>query len=246
MISESRAWEIVDEFFRALSGQVGPSLQAGVVIGSLASGQFRPGISDIDTVVILSDAAPAEDVAHVQELQQQFHEKHRVPKGFGAVVLRPSELHPPYERICLHVADLMRIRRHGFVVWGAYDLQAIPEPGREDVLAYARTYYSRLRAALIDVTPIEPRGSLVPADCIFEELRLAVWQATGDFVSSKTGLVPAFARLPGTEDLAPKLRPLHEAVMAGKPLSDPAELEDLLQRVSGFVRQAVPLKPDRD
>ena len=62
VISEIKALDIVQEFLSELLSISGDVL-ALYVIGSLGGGYYRPGQSDIDTVVIVRDSAALTQLA---------------------------------------------------------------------------------------------------------------------------------------------------------------------------------------
>ena len=71
-ISETQAWQIVEEFIRDLTVELGKGLLSVAVIGSLSGGYYRPGVSDIDTVVIVAaDARPAAEPL-VERLREEY------------------------------------------------------------------------------------------------------------------------------------------------------------------------------
>jgi hypothetical protein len=63
IISEERALEIVNEFLAEIRAIDNDGIIALYVIGSLGGGYYRPGQSDIDTVIIVRDDA------HITEQQ---------------------------------------------------------------------------------------------------------------------------------------------------------------------------------
>lgn len=95
VIMTEQAWEIARQSAREAAAQLGDQLRAVILIGSLAEGAYRPGRSDIDTALIVRDAVTR--AGAVRDLAQHFQTCYRVPKSFGAVVIRERELHPPYD-----------------------------------------------------------------------------------------------------------------------------------------------------
>ena len=87
VISEAQAWQIVEEFARDLAVALGEGLLSVVVIGGLGAGTYRPGISDVDTVVVVTPNALAAADPLVEQLRQEYRARYWVPKELGA----PSE-----------------------------------------------------------------------------------------------------------------------------------------------------------
>ena len=75
-----------------------PDTLAVYAIGSIGGGYYRPGQSDIDTVVIMDcTRAQANDrITAVEAVADRYWKEYSVPKGFGAIVLGKEQLMPPY------------------------------------------------------------------------------------------------------------------------------------------------------
>ena len=93
VISEAEAMEIVRKFLRELRRR--GDLLALYVIGSLGGGYYRPGQSDIDTVIVVRDDAMITQ-ERVNKIANKYWKRYKIPKGFGSVMIRESELSPPY------------------------------------------------------------------------------------------------------------------------------------------------------
>lgn len=57
IISENRAWVIISEFVNDLTDLDQNSILAVYAIGSLGGGYYRPGKSDIDTIIVVKNDA---------------------------------------------------------------------------------------------------------------------------------------------------------------------------------------------
>ena len=81
-IGEEQAWAIADEFAAEVAVALGDNLLSLVVIGSLSAGYYRSGVSDIDTVVVVSaDARPAAEPL-VERLREEYRVRYtRCPKN---------------------------------------------------------------------------------------------------------------------------------------------------------------------
>ena len=138
-ISEKRALEIVDEFARDILRE-----ESGIIaiylIGSLGGGYYRPGQSDIDTVIIVRDDAKISQ-ERMDEIANHYYEEYHIPKGFGSVMIRESELRPPYTKSITEefefTVEIARLKVQGTVFWGHYPLDEVIMPGRADFIADA-------------------------------------------------------------------------------------------------------------
>jgi hypothetical protein len=238
-ISSDQALGIVDEFSRALSRRLGQDLIATIVIGSLATSAYRPGRSDIDMAVIVRSDMGQVSATAVQGIADQFGRRYGVPKGIGAVLLRERELFPPLDPQDELAPEILRIRRQGIIVWGAYDLESVPEPTNRDLLDYANTFYPWLRANYIDERPREGRTVDAVINTMLYELRLFVWAKTDVYLFDKPTLIPTFLNIPGTALFATRLQPLQHYLTVGPEPEDLVLLESLLREVSHFVRDTL-------
>ena len=136
IITEEKAMEIVHKFLRELRRRDGGIL-ALYVIGSLGGGYYRPGQSDIDTVIIVGDDA-AITQERVNKIARKYWKRYKVPKGFGSVMIRLSELAPPYlksERDEFEfTVELARLKTQGKAIFGGIDLDKIRMPSTDDFI----------------------------------------------------------------------------------------------------------------
>ena len=142
VISEAKAMEIVHKFLRELRRK-GDGILALYVIGSLGGGYYRPGQSDIDTVIIVADDA-AITQERVNKIANKYWKRHRIPKGFGSVMIRLSELSPPYLKSETDefefTVELARLKTQGKAVFGGIDIDTISMPSREDFIKDGITF----------------------------------------------------------------------------------------------------------
>lgn len=98
-ISYDQAMGIVQEFVQQICEAYPEKILAVYTVGSLAGGYYRPGQSNIDTVV-LADATP-EELEQLREeidgIASGYCEEYQIPMGFIATVLSKEELYPPYD-----------------------------------------------------------------------------------------------------------------------------------------------------
>ncbi|HLN61644.1 MAG TPA: hypothetical protein VK464_08845 [Symbiobacteriaceae bacterium] len=235
MISADQAWQIAERFAREAAGLLGPDLLAVYVVGSLAGGGYRPGRSDIDTILIVTDDCPAVVKATVRDLRKRYRDAYAIPKDVGAVLMWERELFPPLDPTRELVPEILRLKHQGVLIWGTYYLARVPEPSPEDFKGYARVFYPWLRAG-IDQRPAEWRTVEATVNTVLYELRLWVWEKTGVYVLDKRRVIPALLDLVNAGELEP-IRRYVDGNEEGLCLE---EAERVLQRISAMVREAVP------
>ena len=132
IISETKAIEIVHEFLEELKKEDKDNILALYVIGSLGGGYYRSGQSDIDTVIIVKDEyKPTQE--QVDKIANKYWKKYDIPKGFGSVLMRISELSPPYIRNEeFFMTEIARLKSQGKIIFGEFDLNNIKMPTVED------------------------------------------------------------------------------------------------------------------
>lgn len=141
MITEEKAFEIIEEFYKEIQSLEPEGILALYVIGSLGGGYYRPGQSDIDTVIIVKDDYPITQ-EEMETIGDRYQEKYQIPKGFGAVLIRERDLFPPYlksiEEEFEFTVEIARLKTQGYLFKGSYDLETVPMPTRDDFAADAR------------------------------------------------------------------------------------------------------------
>ena len=131
VISEGRALEIVHEFLNEILNDYNDIL-ALYIIGSLDGGYYRPGQSDIDTLIIVNNEATVTQ-EQMDEVAEKYELKYSVPKGFGAVVIRLEDLFPPYDNY-EYTEEVARLKMQGKVMYGKINLEDIKMPSTADFI----------------------------------------------------------------------------------------------------------------
>ena len=135
-ISETKAMEIVGEFLDEIRRK-DKGILALYFIGSLGGGYYRPGQSDIDTVIIVSDDA-AITQARTDEIAKKYWKSYDIPKGFGSIMIRLSEFSPPYTKSETEefefTVEIARLKTQGKAIFGGINLNDIQMPSREDFI----------------------------------------------------------------------------------------------------------------
>lgn len=136
MISYEQAIDISKCFATEISRKYGDNIIAVYVTGSLGSDYYRPGQSDIDTIIIVK--VPRSEITElsrqIESIADRYMKDYDVPKGFGAIVISEEQLYPPYivnEEI---VPELLRLKMQSKIIFGGYDLSSIPLPDKQAII----------------------------------------------------------------------------------------------------------------
>ena len=231
-ISEARAWQLAGEFAQAVIAAVPADVMAVVVIGSLATGAYRPGRSDIDTLLVVRDQTADRTIRAIRQLRDDFRQTCAIPKGLGAVIIRERELWPPYDPEQELVPEILRLKQQGVVIRGGLDLASIPEPTAADIHGYIDVFYRWLHRHFVVQRPPEACTVDATVNTILYELRLLVWEATGDYVFDKSTVVARTKTVAGGHELDGLLTAL-ETYLEGEDPETPMQYwENALQTVA--------------
>jgi len=134
IISEAQAMDIVREFLSEILKECS-NIIALYVIGSLGGGYYRPGQSDIDTAIIVSDNALITQ-QRIDKIAGKYWKAYNVPKGFGSIMIRLSELSPPYVKSEADdfefTVEIARLKIQSKVIYGGINLDNVAMPSRND------------------------------------------------------------------------------------------------------------------
>ena len=170
IIDEKAAWDILQKFSEDCREIDSSSLIAIYATGSLPGGYYRPGQSDIDAVLIIKNGS--EDVwgnsekpsKALEELNRQYLEMYQIPKDFGPFPLQESELFPPYDpENDFLTQEITRLKFQGKLVYGNFDLEEIPLPSIENILADAKHFEEWWRDQFSIATKVE---GMSPEACV--------------------------------------------------------------------------------
>jgi len=136
VITEERAMEIVREFIDEICRE-DDGITALYLIGSLGGGYYRPGQSDVDTIIIVRDDA-AITQKRMDEIAEKYCHTYKIPKGFGSIMIRLSELSPPYIKSEIEEfefsVEIARLKTQGKIMFGELNLDDVQMPSREDFI----------------------------------------------------------------------------------------------------------------
>ena len=141
-ISLEKAFSIAKDFSNEISAAHPGKILAVFAIGSLGGGYYRPGQSDIDTVVITScyrESRPA-IASSIRRTANHYQKVYDVPKGFGAIVFAEEQLYPPYRKEEELIQEILRLKAQGLLIFGEYDLSSVPSPKKQDIIDDARVF----------------------------------------------------------------------------------------------------------
>ncbi len=142
MISYEKAISIAKQFANNVRDLLKDKLLAVFAIGSLGSDYYRPGQSDIDTIIITN--LKREELKlyrkDIRKLADTYQGKYNVPKGFGAILLAEEQLYPPYIAEEELVLEIYRIKLQSKLIYGSYDIAKIPNPSKDAIIEYARAF----------------------------------------------------------------------------------------------------------
>ena len=132
------AAKFADEAVALFPGEI----LAVFAIGSLGSDYYRPGQSDIDTVVIVDCARESIEAydAAIGALAERYWREYEVPKGFGAIVFAQEQMYPPYIPQEELILEILRLKTQSRLIFGSYDTAQVPTPGRQAIIDDARRF----------------------------------------------------------------------------------------------------------
>jgi hypothetical protein len=196
-IGEITAWEIL-RLYSGECSQIDPkSLIAIYATGSLPGGYYRPGQSDIDAVLIVSDGSEATwgnsdtPCKKLAALNQRYKQKYRIPKDFSPFPLQPRELHPPYDPDKELTLEIAQLKLHGKLVYGTFSLNDIPMPAREDFLKDFRHFEEYWENNFSINTPVDRMTSTQCANTILMHLHRYLIIEKGTFEFDKRQIIPS-------------------------------------------------------
>ena len=142
MISYEKAIDITNQFANNVKDLLKDKLLAVFAIGSLGSDYYRPGQSDIDTIIITRLKREELKIYRkdIRKLADAYQEKYNVPKGFGAILLAEEQLYPPYISEEELILEIYRIKLQSKLIYGNYDITKIPNPTKKDIIEDAKAF----------------------------------------------------------------------------------------------------------
>jgi len=197
-IDERTAWEILRLYSTECSKLDPDSLLAIYAIGSLPGGYYRPGQSDIDAALIVSEGSetiwgnsdsPSKKLA---ALNQRYEQDYGIPKDFGPFSVQPHELHPPYDHDRELTLEIARLKLQGKLIYGTFSLDDIPMPARKDFLKDFQHFEEYWDDEFSRNTPLERMTSTQCINTILIHLHRYLIVEKGIFEFDKRKIVPLY------------------------------------------------------
>lgn len=142
VISYDEAIKIAQEFSVEVAGRFPEKVVAVFAIGSLGSDYYRPGQSDIDTVVITN--CRRHNLTKIEQeiasIRDRYGRDYHVPKGFGAIVFAEEQLYPPYVTKEELILEILRLKTQSKLLYGQYNIDDIPIPDRQSIIDDAKSF----------------------------------------------------------------------------------------------------------
>jgi hypothetical protein len=145
--SESVARSILAHYADCMVSSLGESLEAVILCGSLATGSYVPGESDIDQITILRREAVPEAEAVVRKCREMAMHARGGGVNLADVVYRPEHLDRPWrtewdvrpetKHLVTVPEELLRIHDHGQVIYSrGFQISDLPRPTIEEMVLY--------------------------------------------------------------------------------------------------------------
>ncbi|HEY8458596.1 MAG TPA: nucleotidyltransferase domain-containing protein [Actinopolymorphaceae bacterium] len=237
MLAEEDALRIADGFAQAVHASHPDEVVAVVLVGSLPVGDYIPGRSDIDTVVVVTDECPPSVCEDIQAMASSLQRHHEIPKGLGAVVVTLNQLVAPLDPKLELAPEILDVIERGHVIAGRLDISSIRTPTEADFRAYCKEFIPWLRRERRD--PDRPAANRTPdanVNSLLYELRLAVLALRGRYVLRKRTVIPAFLACDPAipESARQTLEQIHQYVLGHVPTPDNATIDRIRDAVERY------------
>ena len=226
--SEATARAILNRYIEAVRVDFSGSVEAVVLIGSLATGGYVPGPGDIDQITILRQDAADSAANGLKACIDAAAAAYGRAVHVAPIVHRRSDLERPWpvtwdlraetRHLVTVPEELLRIHDHGQILYGDPScVDALPVPTREEILACHRRLrrWNRESNRLHPQQDLANRSEIPPRLAVQVILSRAIWHhfyATGSacFVKNEiagrlAGEVPGYLFQTGV-DLASRVR----------------------------------------
>jgi hypothetical protein len=199
IIDEKAAWDILQKYIEDCRKIDSSSLIAIFATGSLPGGYYRPGQSDIDAVLIIKNGS--EDIwgnserpsKPLENLNRRYLETYQIPKDFGPFPLQARELFPPYDpENDFLTQEITRLKFQGKLVYGNFELEEVPLPSIENILADAKHFEEWWRDQFSIATKVEAMSPEACVNTILIHLRRFLQIKRGVIEFNKLKVVSAY------------------------------------------------------
>jgi len=149
--SEAVARSMLNQYATQVVADLGESVSAILLVGSLATGSYIPGPGDIDQITILEDSAPERAEVQVLQLINETMSSFDGAINMATVVYRQHDLERPWttqwnlqpetKHLVTVPEELLRIHDHAQVLYShLFDLSTLPVPNTDEMLGYMKRW----------------------------------------------------------------------------------------------------------
>lgn len=201
ILPERDALRVADDFAAGAMNLAPGEVVAVILIGSLATREYVPGRSDIDTAVILANTAGDHIVRELERLAAGYAARYEIPKGFGVVPIRVEQLYRRPDPRDELAPELLDIHERGRVLTGELDISKVWLPSEDDLLAYCKIFIPWLRAERRDpARPAANRTVDAEINGLLYETRLTILFHYGCYLLPKSAVVSTWLDNPFVEN----------------------------------------------
>lgn len=144
--SENTARLMLDDYIKTITEELGDSIEAVILVGSLVYGGYIPGPGDIDQITILKTDAEEGKEQKALALLKKTMGRYNNAVNIATTIYRRSQLNRPWQieydctpeskHLVTVPEELLRIHDHGKIIWGEIDISRLPTPTMEEMKAY--------------------------------------------------------------------------------------------------------------
>lgn len=144
--SEKTARLMLDDYVKTVTDELGDSIEAIILLGSLVYGGYIPDPGDIDQITILKTDAEEGIEQKALALLKKTMGRYNNAVNMATTIYRRSQLNRPWQieydctpeskHLVTVPEELLRIHDHGQVIWGNIDISSLPKPTIDEMKAY--------------------------------------------------------------------------------------------------------------
>ena len=233
IICESEAWQIAHSFATDSASILGDHFVAAVAVGSLPTGGYVPGRSDVDLIIIAKNDCPDSLLPEIKRKAKKYWDIYKFKKGFGGYAVRQGDLYTADGKFHDLAFEILQLKRQGRVIAGDLDLEAIPGPStehmRQSLIGLVGDIYGGWNREYSP--PIDSQDARV--NQILYWIRIFVWDRTGTYYLKKRDTLGAFEELPEAKVISEELDSVQSYVNLGANL--PGEVDSVCRELESFV-----------
>ncbi len=136
-VGYEQAWKTVDEFVDRCREQYAQDVVAVVLTGSLASGSYQPGLSDIDLLTVLSNDSPDRTRDGISSLYRRISRDYSTQ--LDPIILEHRDFWPPWnDSLCIQ-PELLRLKAGAKILYGQNIIERLPTPTKRQMWEFDRS-----------------------------------------------------------------------------------------------------------